>query len=162
MADGDSNSYSGDDSSPTAGNGGDPGSDSSSAPESSGSDSSGASKDICWDDITLLNDPSGNDPSSVARGNAQSSSENTLDHDPPAGAVFVKVTDVNPADAKTNDGADWASQGVQPGSDADQAIDGTGADAASGASQGASASQPDSDSSGASGAGAGAAVGAIF
>ncbi|MGA2275207.1 MAG: hypothetical protein ABSH00_16765 [Bryobacteraceae bacterium] len=160
MADDDSNSYSDGDSSSTPANGGDSSSASDSGSDSS--DSTGASKDVCWDDITLLNDPSGNDPSSVARGNDQSSSENTLDHDPPVGAVFVTVTDVNPADAKTNDGADWASQGVQPDSDADQAIAGTGADAASGASQGASASQPDPDASGASGAGAGAAAGAIF
>ncbi len=119
-------------------------------------------KDACYRDVTVLKDAGSGGPNSVARGHEQADSENTLDHDPPVGAVFVDVTNVDPADAKRSDGADWASQGVETGSDADNAIDGAGPDAASAASLGASIVQAVSDAAGAVVAAVGAAIGAIF
>ncbi len=129
--------------------------------EDNGSDASGT-KEACFGDITLLKDASGDAPNSVARGHDQSDSQNTLDHDPPVGAVFVDLTNVDPAEAKRSDGADWASEGVESGSDADTAIDGAGPDAASGASLGASIVEAVSDAAGAVVAAVGAAIGAIF
>src|SRR5665213_1466036 len=100
-------------------------------------DSGSATKDFCYGDITMLNDPSGDDPNPVARGHNDSTQQNTLDNDPPVGAVFVDFTNVSPSEAKRSDGADWAGSGAQSGSDAANATSGAGPGAAAGAALGA-------------------------
>jgi hypothetical protein len=122
----------------------------------------GDTKEFCYRDITLLNDPSRDDPNAVARGHSDSGQDNTLNNDPLVGATFNRLTAVDPEDAKREDGAAWAAGGVAPFSDAAGAMAGAGPDAASAASLGASIVKGVVDAVSSAVSGLGAAIGAIF